>query len=118
MINAKPHSGYLISAVFIPLQEVTHYMVHKHFDPGVSGAVKMSKADVIDLVEKSGMPVNVWEWNYEHARFLIGKQVNCNLDYNQNKYLWINTKDRSTKDLKHLIKMNWFETELFKKVSE
>lgn len=39
----------------------------------------------------------------------IGKTVNCNTDYNGNKYLWINEKDRATKDLKHLIKMNWFE---------
>ena len=108
MINAKPHSEYFISAVFISLQEVTHYMVHEHLNPGVSGATKMTKQEVITLVENSGMPVFIWEWNYELGRFVKGKQVNCNLDYNNNQYLWINARDPSTKDLKHLIKMDWF----------
>lgn len=102
-----PHTGYFISAVFMPLKDVTHYIVHKHLDPGVSGGIKMSKAEVCDLVENSGLPVFTWEWSYEMARFLMGKRVNCNLDYHQNKYLWINTKDPKTKDLRHLIKMDW-----------
>jgi len=108
MINAKPHTGYLISAVFISLQEVTHYMVHEHLDPGVTAATKMTKDEVVNLVENSGLPVYVWEWNYEAGRFIVGKQVNCNVDFNKNKYLWINTKDPNTKNLKHLIRMNWF----------
>lgn len=108
MIHVAPHTAYFISAVFIDLQEVTHYMVHKHLDPGVSGAEKMTKAEVVDLIENSGLPVFVWEWNYDAGRFLVGKKVNCNLDYHQKKYLWINEKDPKTKDLKHLIKMNWF----------
>lgn|GEM_PF-6887819 len=110
MRNAPPHTGYLISAVFIPFQEVTHYMVHEHLNPGASGARIMTKNAVIDLVENSGLPVYVWEWCYDTGRFKVGKQVNCNLDYKQNKYLWINTKDPKTKDLKHLIKMDWFQT--------
>lgn len=110
MKTAKPHSGYLISAVFIPLQEVTHYMVHEHLNPGATGAIKMCKDDVVKLVERSGMPVHVWEWSYSAGRFVMGKQVNCSTDYNGNKYLWINTKDPATKDLKHLIKMGWYET--------
>lgn len=108
MIHAKPNAGYLISAVFIPLQEITHYMVHEYLDPGASGATVMSKAKVVDLVENSGLPVYIWEWNYEAGRFEIGKQVKCNIDYQQNKYLWINEKDPKTKNLKHLIKMEWF----------
>lgn len=108
----KPHTGYFISAVFMPMQEVTHYMVHKHLDPGVTGGKLMTKSAVVDLVENSGLPVYVWEWNYEQGCFLVGKQVNCSLDYHQNKYLWINTKDPKTKNLKHLIKMNWFDTGL------
>jgi len=112
MIKPPPHTGYLISAVFIPLQDVTHYMVHKHLNPGMSIAVKISKAEVIDLVENSGLPVCILEWNYEAGRFFIGKQVKCNMDYNGKKYLWINAKDPKTKDLKHLIKMDWFNTQV------
>lgn len=109
MIYDRQIGGYLISGVFIDLQEVTHYTVHTDLNPGASGAVKMSKAEVVELVENSGLPVYVWEWNYEQARFLQGKQVNCNLDYHRNKYLWINEKDPKTKNLKHLIRMNWFQ---------
>lgn len=109
MITPKTHSGYLISAVFIPLQDVTHYIVHKHLNPGVGVGIKMSKDEIIDIIENSGLPVNVWQWNYESGKFEIAKTVNCNEDYNGNKYLWINEKDPATKDLKHLIKMNWFE---------
>nr|WP_322625661.1 hypothetical protein [uncultured Flavobacterium sp.] len=109
MKTAKPHTGYLISSVFIPLQEPTHYMVHQYLDPGVSGGIKMSKDDVIALVETSGMPVYVWLWNYEQGRFVIGKQVKCNVDYSGAKYLWINEKDPATKNLKHLIKIEWFQ---------
>ena len=115
MIHPLPHTGYLISGVVIDMQEVTHYMVHQHLDPGVSGALKMSKADVIDLVENSGLPVFVWEWNYHAGQFMTGKKVNCSLDYNKNKYLWINTKDPKTKNLKHLIRVNWFHTEFYRK---
>lgn len=110
MITPPPHSGYLISAVFIDITEVTHYVVYKYFNPGVSGGYKMAKQEVINLVESSGLPVFIWEWNYEMGRFVIGKQVNCALDYNKNKYLWINTKDPKTKNLKHLIKMEWFKS--------
>ena len=108
MINPNPHTGYFISGVFIALQEVTDYMVHEYLNPGVTAGVKMSISDVINLVENSGLPVFVWEWNYESGIFIAGKQVNCAIDYNQHKYLWINAKDPSTKNLKHLIKMNWF----------
>lgn len=108
MKTPKPHSGYFISAVYMSLQDVTHYIVHKHLDPGVSGGEKMSKAEVIELVENSGLPVFVWQWNYDTGCFNTGKQVNCNIDYNQKKYLWINAKDTKTKDLKHLIKIDWF----------
>jgi len=110
MKRAKPHTGYLVSAVSIPIQEPTHYMVHKHLDPGVSEAAKLSKEELIALVEQSGLPVYVWLWDYTLQRFVIGKQVHCAVDYQGNKYLWINTKDRATKDLRHLIKIEWFET--------
>jgi len=74
MITANPHTGYFITGVFIDITEVTHYVVHKHLDPGVTGGRKMSKQEVIELIETSGLPVFVWLWNYEEGRFLLGKQ--------------------------------------------
>ena len=109
MIHKPPHTGYLISGIYMDMLEVTHYMVHRHNDPGVSGARKLSKADVVKIIQKSGKPVYVWEWDYSVARFKIGRQVNCAVDYSGNTYLWIIPKDRATKNLRHLIKMNWFE---------
>lgn len=106
---AKPHTAYLISSIYVELQDVTHYTVHKHLDPGISPGNKLSKEEVVVLVECSGLPVYVLEWDYERGNFDIGKQVNCNLDYKGKKYLWINAKDPKTRDLRHLIKMNWFD---------
>lgn len=112
MIHAKHHSSYYISAIFMSLNDITHYIVHKNFDPGVSGGEKLSKEEVINLVENSGLPVYVWLWGYDQGCFIQGQQVNCNLDYNNNKYLWINAKDPKTKDLRHLIKMEWLKYDI------
>jgi hypothetical protein len=114
MITPNPHTGYFITGVFIAITEVTHYVVHQYLDPGVGAGYKMSKAEVLDLIENSGLPVSVWEWNYEEGHFVLGKQVNVAIDYHQNKYLWINAKDPKTKNLKHLIRMDWFSNVEFK----
>ena len=87
---------------------VSHYAVHDFLNPGVSGVRKLTKAQMIDLIETEGKLVYVFGWDYKKGHFVQGKQVFCS-DGHQGKYLHHKPYEDRTKNLKHLIKISWFE---------
>lgn len=107
MKEPPPVTQYLISGVYLDLNVVTHYAVHQDYNPGASGSYKLTANQLKALFERPGISVFTWEWNYREGRFLKGQQVFIK-KYNDVFYFYVLPDDWKTKNLRHLIKLNWF----------
>jgi len=108
MKTPPPFTDYLISGVWMDYKgQVSHYAVHQHLNPGVSGAVKYSREETINLVETSVKPFHVWGWDYKTGRFLKGEKIII-YEGRNGKLLWTAKMEDKKKDLKHLINLDWF----------
>jgi len=104
-----PPNVHFISGIWVDHSGiVSHYAVHDFLDPGASGARRLTKYQTIDLVDTEGRVVYVWGWDYKNGRFVQGKQVFCTHGQN-GSYLHHKPFEDRTKNLKHLIKIDWFE---------
>ncbi len=104
-----PIEKYLITGIWHDHQfQPLYYSVHEFQNPGVSNSKKMSIAEVIAIIETDGLSVFTWEWDYKKGCFSKGNKVLVGSDRN-GKYLYIEPFDRNTKNLKHLIRVNWFQ---------
>ncbi len=86
---------------------ISFYSVHSYINPGITGAVKMTRKDVIDLIER-GIKVYTWHWDYDLARFKGKHLVKYSNDIN-GSYLYIEPYEKKTKNLRHLINYSWIK---------
>lgn len=78
------------------------FAVHDFLNPGVSGARKLSKAELIKLISTEGFSVYTWIWDYSAQLFKRGRKIQVIGEQ-------LNTipADTKHKDLRHLIHLNW-----------
>jgi len=109
MKTPPPSTAYLISGVWTDYKsEISHYAVHQLLNPGVSGCKKFTREETIDLVENGGKPFYVFGWDYTKGRFRQGQRIIVVNGYKE-KYLTVESREERTKNLKHLIRISWFE---------
>lgn len=104
----SPINQYLVSAIFLDMNVVTHFAVHEYYNPGVGGAHKLSMAQMKKLFERDGVSVFIAEWNYQEGKFIIAQQAFMK-KFNENFHFYIEPEDYKTKNLRHLINLSWYE---------
>lgn len=110
MKTPPPFTAYYISGIWTDYKnQVSHYSVHRFLNPGVSGGKKVSIEEVIDLMGKTTRPFYVFGWDYKSGQFRQGEQIFV-FDGYHGKMLWTAKKEERTKNLTHLIKLNWFSS--------
>ena len=108
MIAPTEFTAYLISGIWTDDSgKVSHYAVHQFLNPGVGGCRKMTVTIVHDLILMSGKPFYVMGWDYKVGKFKRGQKVIL-MNPLGKKYLWTEKQEPHTKNLKHLIKLDWF----------
>ena len=108
MPDPKNITQYLISAVYRGNNIVTHFAVHQYYNPGVSGAYKISMAQLKKLFERPGISVYTAEWDYKDGKFMVVQQVFIKT-YDASFHFYVLPEDRKTKNLRHLIGLDWYE---------
>lgn len=86
--------------------EVTHYAFHTILQDGITRASKTSKANAIIFLEAAGNSAKTWIWDYDHATFVDGQNVEV-VGSGSNKYLRSDPNNRLSDNLGHLINYDW-----------
>lgn len=82
---------------------ITHYAVHPVTPFGaITKASKISKTEVIALLEMQGNSAVVWQWSYDLARWVDGEDISV-VRAGHLKYLRSNPDKQITDNLAHLI---------------
>lgn len=98
---------YRISGIWKNSNDViTAYAVHTVGDSSASRAVKMTKTQVITLLETRGNSATTWTWNYSTTGWSIGENVQV-VNGATGKYLRSNPDNKLTDNLGHLIDFDW-----------
>ena len=85
---------------------ITHYAFHTVGENSTSRALKKSKADAINLLERQGNDAKTWVWNYLIGGWSIGETVEV-VNGSSGKYLRSNPDKTKTDNLAHLIDFDW-----------
>lgn len=107
MKTPPPVTQYLISAVYLQDNMVTHYFVHEFFNPGIGAGHKLSRDQLKKLFERPAISVYSAEWNYSEGKFVVAQQVFIKI-YNDTFNFYILPDDHRTKNLKHLVNLSWY----------
>jgi hypothetical protein len=107
MATQQQVTQYLISAVYLDNNTVTHFFVHQFYNPGVGSAHKLSKDQLKQLFERPGISVYTAEWNYREGKFIIVQQAFLKI-FKDSFYFHILPEDHKTKNLRHLINLSWY----------
>jgi len=111
MITPSPFTAYLISGVWSDhAGVVSHYAVHQFLNPGVSCCKKYSKKELLELMGMTTKPFYVFGWDYKTGGFKQGQKV-VKMEGFSESLIWTEKQEPHTKNLKHLIKVDWFEIE-------
>lgn len=98
---------YRISGVWKNSNDViTHYAFHEVETKTMSKAKKTSKADAVNITEKSWNAVSTMIWNYKKASWTLGEEVHV-VNGQYGKYLRSNPDNQLTDNLEHLIDFDW-----------
>jgi len=106
MPKLKTDTQYLISAVCLESDSVTHFVVHPYYDSEVSGAYKISMDELKKLFEQPGICVYTAEWDYRVGRFRPVQQVFIKID-SDTYHFYVRPGSKKTRNLRHLMSLDW-----------
>lgn len=85
---------------------ITHYAVHTVGEKDTSKAEKMSKIEVVALLDKRGITAYTWVWDYIKGKWGMGEKVEV-VHASSGKYLRTDPDRKATDNLAHLPDFDW-----------